>query len=73
MLGELTANKYLLQEISEIHFQVKGKILKQLFFQKNHSKDGTAFIFKIICTVDRVLLFPPYIWRNQGPEIKQFA
>lgn len=48
MLGELTASTYLLLEISDIHPQDHGKILKQFFFQKNHSKDGTAFIFKII-------------------------
>lgn len=48
MLGEVTANSYLLHEIFDIHPQDNEKILKQLLFQKKHSKDGTAFIFNII-------------------------
>ena len=33
---------------SDIYPQVNEKILKELLFQKNHSKDSTAYIFKII-------------------------
>lgn len=43
-----TDSNYLLHDIFDSHLQINGIILKQLFFQKNHSKDGTAFIFKII-------------------------
>ena len=33
---------------SDIHPQVNEKFLKKFLFQKNHSKDSTAYIFKII-------------------------
>ena len=33
---------------SDIHPQVNEKILKEFLFQKNNSKDSTAYIFKII-------------------------
>lgn len=48
VLGELTASNYLLHKIFDIYPQVNREILKQLLFQKNHSKDGTVFIFKVI-------------------------